>query len=90
MIQNPAELAFESGFSGQRAVTTWASRMSSLESMGFISTKEGASGRYNYVLLYNPYIAIKKQRAAKKIQDTQFNALFARAQDVGATDLLED
>jgi len=58
--------------------------------MGFIATKDGASGKYNYVLLYNPYVVIKKQDAAKKIQETRYNALFARAQDVGATDLLED
>jgi hypothetical protein len=90
VIQNPSELAFESGFTGQRDVTTWASRMSYLENMGFIATKDGASGKYNYVLLYNPYVVIKKQHAAKKIQETQYNALFARGQDVGATDLLED
>lgn len=90
VIQNPSELAFESGFTGQRAVTTWASRMSYLEDMGFIATKEGASGKHNYVLLYNPYLVIKKHHAAKKIQETQYNALFARAQDVGATDLQGD
>lgn len=89
-IQYPTEMAFESGFSGQRAVTTWTARMNYLESLGFIATKEGACGKFNYVLLYNPYIVIKKHHAAKKIQETQYNALFARAQVIGATDLLAD
>jgi hypothetical protein len=90
IIQNPTELAFEAGFSGQRALTTWTKRMKYLVELDFIATKEGAFGKYNYVLLFNPYVVIKRKYEAKKIPEKQYNALFVRAQDVGATDLLED
>ncbi|MES9853628.1 MAG: hypothetical protein ABW170_17565 [Candidatus Thiodiazotropha sp. L084R] len=86
-IKSPDEMAFESGYSGQRAVSTWKARMKILSNLGFIDAKEGASGQYNYVLLKNPYMVIKEHYKNKKIQEGKFNALFARAQEVGAQDL---
>lgn len=88
-IQNPLELASESGFSGQRALTTWNSRMKHLVELGFIDAKEGPWGKYSFVLIINPYIVIKKKFEAGEIPEPQYNALFVRAQDVGATDLEE-
>jgi hypothetical protein len=89
-IQNEKEMAFEAGFGGQRAITMWRSRMRSLVKMGFIEAKPGPSGEFNYVLIFNPYLVIKKLEKAKKISDPLFyNALFARAQEVGADDLEE-
>jgi hypothetical protein len=87
VIQNEKDIAFEAGFTGQRAVTTWHSRMKNLVDMGFIEAKPGSLGKYNYVLIFNPYLVIKKFRKANKISEQLYNALFARAQDVGATDL---
>ena len=87
-IKSPDEMAFESGYSGQRAVTTWKARMKILANLGFIDTKEGASGQYNYVLLLNPYMVIKKYYEKKKVQEGKYNALYARAQEVGANDLV--
>lgn len=49
------EMAFSSGFTGERAVRTWASRMKILADLGFISVKSGPSGPLSYVLLMNPY-----------------------------------
>jgi len=86
-IKSQEEMAFESGFSGQRAVSTWKSRMKNLVSLGFIDAKEGASGEYSYVLLLNPYMVIKKHHEEGKVQIGKYNALFARAQEVGAVDL---
>jgi hypothetical protein len=86
-IQNERDMAFEAGFTGQRAVTTWHSRMRSLVSMGFIDAKSGPSGTYNYVLIFNPYVVIKKLRKANKIPEELYIALFARTQEVGADDL---
>lgn len=86
-IKSPDEMAFESGYSGQRAVSTWKARMKILSNLGFIDAKEGASGQYNYVLLKNPYMVIKEHYKNKKIQEGKYNALFARAQEVGAQDL---
>ena len=86
-IKSPDEMAFESGYSGQRAVTTWKARMKILSKLGLIDAKAGASGQYNYVLLLNPYIVIKKYYKKNKVQEAKYNALFARAQEVGAADL---
>lgn len=86
-IKSPDEMAFESGYSGQRAVSTWKARMKILTNLGFINVKEGASGQYNYVLLLNPYKIIKEYYKKKKVQEGKYNALFARAQEVGAGDL---
>lgn len=89
-IRSMEQLAFESGFSGQRAVSTWKQRMKKLEQLKFISSKAGASGEYSFVLIYNPYRIIKEHQAAGRIQEGKFNALYARAQEVGASDLIED
>lgn len=86
-IKNQEEMAFESGFSGQRAVSTWRTRMKNLVNLGFIDAKEGASGEYSYILLINPYKIIKKFHEEKKVQDKKYNALYARAQEIGAADL---
>lgn len=86
-ISNPRELAFEAGFSGQRAESAWVSRMKILEELGFIDAKEGPAGKYSYVLVWSPYLVIKQHRGAGKVTERKYNALFARAQQVGARDL---
>jgi len=86
-INNVNELAFESGFSGQRAEATWMSRMKILKELGFIDIKPGASSAYKYVLIFNPYNVIKKHKRKKKVNEGDYNALFARAQEIGAKDL---
>lgn len=86
-IKSQEEMATESGFTGQRAVSTWKSRMKNLVSLGFIDAKEGATGEYSYVLLLNPYMVIKKYHGENKIQGGKYNVLFARALEVGAKDL---
>ena len=43
-IKEKDRLAFESGFSSERAVTTWKLRMRELERLKFISSKSGANG----------------------------------------------
>jgi len=82
---NAKELAFESGFRGERAETTWKSRMNILQELGFIDAKSGSSGAYNYVLIFNPYRIIKKHFESGRIsqQDT-YRAFLDRAIYVGA------
>ena len=41
----PRDMAFFSGFSGERAEHTWLSRIEKLHELGFIDIKEGLSGR---------------------------------------------
>tara|TARA_R110001592_G_C13179697_1_gene750718 strand:+ start:2073 stop:2702 length:630 start_codon:yes stop_codon:yes gene_type:complete len=86
-VKSSDDLAFESGFSGQRAVSTWKQRMKKLIELGFIDVKSSGANEFGYVLLYNPYNLIKKFHQLNKIQDAKYNALFARALDVGANDL---
>lgn len=86
-IKSSEELSFESGFSRQRAVSTWKQRMKKLVELGFIDAKSGAANEFNYVLIYNPYKLIKKFYCEGKVQEGKYNTLFARALDVGADDL---
>lgn len=86
-IKSYADLAYEAGFSGQRAVTLWKQRMSSLVDLDFVLAKEGTGGQYDYILLLNPYDIIKKHYEAGKIQEQKYNILFNRALEIGATDL---
>ncbi len=86
-ITNPREMAFEVGFTGQRSESTWASRMKILVELGFINAKPGASGDYNYVLIWNPLKVIKKLNAAGEVQQQKYTALLDRTHNVGANDL---
>ena len=82
-IKDKERYAFESGFSGSRAVTTWLSRMRKLEELGFICSKSGAHGDFSFVLLINPLNVVKN--LYKDIEkDNLYNALVARMNDVGA------
>lgn len=86
-IKNPLQLASESGFASQRAVTTWNGRMAKLAELGFIDVEAGPLGDYQYVLIYNPYLLIKEFNEKGEVQKGKYLALFARAQEVGAKDL---
>ena len=83
-IKNEKDLAYESGFSSERAVSTWHSRMKILVDLGFIAAKEGSAGKYENVLVYNPYLIIKSFNEKGEIPLPLFTALFTRAQEVGA------
>lgn len=89
VIQNEKEMAFEAGFTGQRAVTTWHSRMKNLVDIGFITTKSGSSGKYQYILILNPYGVIRKLNKMKKLSEELYIALFRRTQEVGASNDLK-
>ena len=83
----PREMAFFSGFDGERAQRTWLSRIRKLQELGFIAVKEGPSGPVNYILVENPYTPLKKLRDEKMISDRLWNALMARLIEIGADDL---
>jgi hypothetical protein len=91
MIANPKQLAFESGFSGQRAELTWGQRMKLLSQFGFIDHKPGSSGTYSHILIWNPYRVIKQHHEKKTahVQEAKYNALLQRAHEIGAIDLSE-
>ena len=85
-IRNPREFAYESGFSGSRGEATWRGRMARLEALGFIATKPGLAGEYQYVLLLNPIKAIEKLYEIQE-KDLAYNVLLSRLAQVGADDL---
>ena len=81
------EMAFFSGFDGERAQRTWLSRIKKLHELGFIDVKEGPSGSASYILIENPYTPLKNLRDNEMISDRFWNALIARMIEIGADDL---
>jgi hypothetical protein len=89
VLSKSRELAFHSGFSGQRAERAWRSRVRKLAALGFIDVKEGPSGPESYALIRNPYKVIKghKEKCTSGLAQDKYNALFARAVEIGAKDM---
>lgn len=85
VIENPSSLAAESGFGGERAVSTWQQRMKTLKELGFIDSRDGNSGAFHYVIIFNPHVVVRRIR--EQIQEQRFMQLLERAIDIGATDL---
>lgn len=85
----PREMAFFSGFDGERAQRTWASRIASLRDLGFIDVKEGPSGPISYILIENPYRPLKALHEKGMISEQFWNALMARMIEIGADDIDE-
>jgi hypothetical protein len=84
-IDNPATLAAEAGFTGERAVSTWTQRMRALQELGFINAVEGPAGGFHYVLLLNPHQVVWSLKPT--IQTSLFRQLHERALAIGATDM---
>ncbi|MBA3325633.1 MAG: hypothetical protein H0T41_10390 [Rhodobacteraceae bacterium] len=85
----PREMAFFSGFDGERAQRTWAARIASLRQLGFIDVKEGPSGPISYILIENPYTPLKALHKQGMISEQFWNALMARMIEIGADDMDE-
>lgn len=88
-INAPQEHAFFAGFTGQRGVQTWTTRMRELERLGFISTQSGATGEFNYVLIWNPHTVILEMAAKgeQTFKKDSLVALKARLTKIGAKDV---
>lgn len=88
-IRSEDEFAFESGFTGQRARTTWRNKMKKLEELGFIRTSKGKSGDFYYTLLLNPFHVIKKEykKGNSLINKDTYFSLLERADEIGAKDM---
>lgn len=90
IVANKArEMAFFSGFTGERAERTWASRMRILNDLGFIDIAEGPNGPISYVLIWNPYQAVRRHHEEGRINTATYNALKQRMIEIGAQDLDE-
>lgn len=91
-IQKPRQMALESGFSGQRAESTWRERMKKLEELGFIKSAKGFSGEFHYVLLLNPYYVVRilKESEQHNIPEALYNTLLDRMEEIGETTIMVD
>ena len=83
------EMAFFSGFNGERAERTWASRVRTLEELGFIMVEEGPNGAISYILILNPYKVVKELHEKGMIPANLYNALMQRMIEIGAEDIEE-
>lgn len=90
VLNKPTEMAFNSGFAGQRAIQTWQNRVSMLNKLGFISTQPGLSGPLSYALILNPYKVIKEHYRTQNVPANLYNPLLERAVEIGANDLSEE
>ena len=92
-IENPAMLAAESGYTGQRAAGTWAQRMRSLVELGFIRAKKGPVSEFQTVLIRNPNLVVmelaRAGRFRNEAQQVLFDGFKQRAIDIGAKDVLD-
>jgi hypothetical protein len=88
-IEVEAAAAMEAGYTGERNVTTWREHLRVLKELGFIDYAAGLAGPCQFVLLLNPYHAVKALHEKKWVQQGGYTALFQRAQEIRATDLDE-
>jgi hypothetical protein len=86
-LNRPEELAFHSGFFGQRAVRTWRERVRRLANLKFIDIKSGPMGELSYALFWNPYHVIREHHAQGMVQESKWSALVVRANEIGSTDI---
>ncbi len=82
------EMAFHSGYSGERAEQTWSSRISILAKLKFIDVKKGPSGPLSYALILNPYQVIQHHHGKNTpgMREDHYNALLQRSIEIGADD----
>ncbi|MFA6022039.1 MAG: hypothetical protein WC722_17405, partial [Rhodospirillales bacterium] len=68
-LNRPEEMAFHTGFSGQRALRTWKDRVLRLAKLGFVNVKPGPLGDLSYAILFNPYHVIKRAYQSGRVQE---------------------
>lgn len=81
-IKDKEDLAYESGFSGQRAIYSLSDRIRKLRELGFIKTREKGRNEFQYIMIVDPYYVIKSHQA--NISHDEFRNLSLRMEDVGA------
>ncbi len=88
-LQKTDELAFHSGYTGQRAVRSWKERMRELAKLGFIRIASGTAGEFSHAVILNPHFAIRRLHKARMAGLTAgaYNALVERAIAIGAEDM---
>ena len=85
LLASEKQMAFEAGFTGERAVDTWRKRMRHLKKLGFIDYKPTTDHDFQWVLVFNPHHVIL--RLGSKVQERYRTAWRERAIEIGAKDL---
>ena len=81
-VVNEAELAYESGYTGQRAIRTWQERMQLLAKLGLIKIQPSGNQKYRYILLVHPSLVIEKlHKQGDVIDGNWWSAYVARRQE---------
>lgn len=88
-LQNAEELAFHSGFTGQRLVRQWTDRMKQLDEFGFVKTAPGPRGGLSHAAIPNPHFVIRRLYRDKTpgLVAATYNTLVQRAIEIGAKDM---
>jgi hypothetical protein len=88
-LEKHTQMAFYAGYSGQRAVQSWQARLRTLDKLGFISIKSGASGPFSFALILNPHAIIKKHHKDRTpgLPKELYHTLMERGVEVKARDL---
>lgn len=91
-LQSHSGLAFSAGFEGERAQRTWRDRIRRLQEQGFIDVQPGPFGDISYAVIFNPYHVIRRHYEVghPAVTQARYNALLARADEIGADDLTDD
>lgn len=90
-LGKPGDMAFASGFGGQRAEHTWATRVRKLHELRFIDVKAGKSGPMSNVIIWNPHLVLRwhYQQKTPGLMEASYTALLEWAYDLGAKDMTE-
>lgn len=88
-VDDEVEAAFEAGYGGERAKSTFRSHIATLKDLGFVDHAAGSRGPYQWVLLFNPYQVLKKLYEQGLVSKTQYVAVRERSMAIGSGDELK-
>lgn len=90
-LGKPGEMAFASGFGGQRGEHTWTTRVRKLKELRFIDIKAGKSGPMSNVIIWNPHLVLRwhHQQKTPGLMEASYAALLEWAYDIGAKDMTD-
>lgn len=89
-IESEEDAAFESGYGGERGVTTFRRHLRTLKEMGFIDFVEESRGRVKWILIFNPYQVVKKLHEDGHLDRQTFRAVSERALGIGVSHEMDD
>jgi hypothetical protein len=89
-IESEADAALESGYGGERGITTFRRHLRTLKDLGFVDYLEESRGRVKWVALLNPYQVVKKLVEDGHVSKATYSALKERADAIGVSDEFAD